>query len=51
LTWRPNFAGIALYSKESGSTSVPLAVDRIIHPWTFQRETDFGGKIGQGIRR
>jgi hypothetical protein len=37
LQRRPQFAAIALYSKESEGASVPIAVDRIIRRWEFPK--------------
>ena len=34
---KPQFAAIALYSKDNEDASVPLAVDRIIHRWDFPK--------------
>lgn len=37
LSKRPQFAALALYSKESEGASVPLALDRIINRWDFPK--------------
>jgi hypothetical protein len=37
LQHRPQFSAVALYSKQSEGASVPLALDRIIQPWSFPK--------------
>jgi Restriction endonuclease/TIR domain len=37
LQAHPNFAAIALYSKEGEGASVPLALDRLISNWSFTK--------------
>ena len=34
---KPQLVAVALYSKDNEGSSVPLAVDRIIHPWDFPK--------------
>ena len=37
---KPQFVAVALYSKDYEGSSVPLAVDRIVHRWDFPKGRD-----------
>jgi hypothetical protein len=37
LQRKPQFAAVALFSKDNEGASVPLAIDRIIHRWDFPK--------------